>query len=315
MSTRSSATATEPDAGHPQPVLRMTGIRKGFPGVRALDGASLVVRAGEVHGLVGENGAGKSTIIKVLAGLYPRDEGSVEIAGVEHAELTAADLHRAGIRFVHQELQLVPTLTVAENAFLGIERTGGLGLSGREMRRRAQELLRDVLGVDIAPGRLVRSLSPAERKLVQIVRALVEDGTRLIVFDEPTAPLGSDEAEHLLATIGRLREQGISSLYVSHYIGEVTRLCDRVTVFRGGRDVALLDDVGPDDGAEIIRLMVGRDIGQLYPERAGVQVSPLLSVQGIGDGRPAADVSFSVGRGEIVGITGVLGSGASEVVE
>jgi len=165
------------------PVLHMAGIEKSFPGVRALDGATLTVRPGEVHGLVGENGAGKSTMIKVLAGLYTRDTGQVLLDGVEQTGLTPADLHRAGVRFVHQELQLVPTLTVAENVFLGIESAGPTGLRGREMRRRAETVLHDVLGVRLSSRTLVRDLGPAERKLVQIARALIEDGARLVVFD------------------------------------------------------------------------------------------------------------------------------------
>lgn len=298
------------------PVLRMTGVTKAFAGVPALRGASIDVRPGEVHGLVGENGAGKSTLIKILAGLYERDGGTVVIDGTETERLTPSDAHAAGIRFVHQELQLVPDMTVAENVWLGNERSAGGVLRGRAMRARVTEVLHDVLGIDLSPTRLVRDLGPAERKLVQVARALVDDNARVIVFDEPTAPLASAEAEQLLGIIGRLRERGISSLYISHYLGEVTRICDRVTVLRGGLDVGRLEAVGPDSGREMIRLMIGREIDDLYPaRRPPVTAAAVLSARGLGVGTVVHGVDLDARPGEIVGVTGLLGSGASELGE
>ncbi|MCI9859656.1 sugar ABC transporter ATP-binding protein [Microbacterium proteolyticum] len=298
------------------PVLRMTGVTKAFAGVPALRGASIDVRPGEVHGLVGENGAGKSTLIKILAGIYERDGGTVVIGGTDAGRLTPADAHAAGIRFVHQELQLVPDMTVAENVWLGNEQSAGGVLRGRAMKARVTEVLDDVLGIRLSPTRLVRDLGPAERKLVQVARALVDDDTRLIVFDEPTAPLASAEAEQLLGIIGRLRERGISSLYISHYLGEVTRICDRVTILRGGVDVGRIEGVGPDSGREMVRLMIGREIDDLYPPRRPVATTePVLRARGLRVGAVVHGVDLDVRPGEILGLTGLLGSGASELAE
>ncbi|MCJ1708234.1 sugar ABC transporter ATP-binding protein [Microbacterium sp. VKM Ac-2923] len=294
----------------------MTGVTKAFAGVPALRGASIDVRAGEVHGLVGENGAGKSTLIKILAGIYERDGGSVVIGETDAGRLTPADAHAAGIRFVHQELQLVPDMTVAENVWLGNEQSAGGVLRGRAMKARVAEVLHEVLGIRLSPARLVRDLGPAERKLVQVARALVDDNARLIVFDEPTAPLASAEAEQLLGIIARLRDRGISSLYISHYLGEVTRICDRVTVLRGGLDVGRLDAVDADSGREMIRLMIGREIDDLYPaRRAAATAEPVLSARGLRVGTIVHGIDLDVRPGEILGVTGLLGSGASELAE
>ncbi len=297
------------------PALQMEGITKQFPGVLALDRASLSILPGEVHGLVGENGAGKSTIIKVLAGVYQHDSGVVRIDGQEVASMTPATVHERGIRFVHQELHLVPHFTVAESVFMGHELMGPTGLRRREMRERAERTLREALGAEIDGRALIRELGPAERKLVQIARALVDEGARLVVFDEPTAPLAAAEVSRVLAAIERLKSQGIAILYVSHYLGEITEICDRVTVFRNGRDVGVVEEVGEDTGRELIRMMVGREIGQLFPDRTGEPGAPALVVRGLGDGRRFADVSFEVARGEIVGVAGLLGSGIEELVD
>lgn len=307
---------TESSSALVTPVLRMTGVTKAFAGVPALRGASIDVRPGEVHGLVGENGAGKSTLIKILAGIYARDVGAVVIDGTDVQRLTPSDAHAAGIRFVHQELQLVPDMTVAENVWLGNEQSAGGVLRGRAMKTRLSEVLHDVLGVRLSPARLVRDLGPAERKLVQVARALVDDDVRLIVFDEPTAPLASAEAEQLLGIIGRLRDRGIASLYISHYLGEVTRICDRVTVLRGGLDVGRIDPVGVDSGREMIRLMIGREIDDLYPaRRPAATAAPVLRARGLHVGSVVHGVDLDARPGEILGVTGLLGSGASELAE
>ncbi|MBL4559184.1 MAG: sugar ABC transporter ATP-binding protein [Rhodobacteraceae bacterium] len=191
--------------------LALQEVTKDFPGVRALDAASLSVRPGEVHGLVGENGAGKSTIIKVLAGVYPPNGGRVEIFGRRIAPITPQGVHDAGIRFIHQELHLVPHFTVAESVFLGQEIGGRFGLDAAEMRRRTEAFLHDTLACDIAANALIRDLGTAERKLVQIARALIDDQARLVVFDEPTAPLASDEVSTLMTAIARLKARGSPS--------------------------------------------------------------------------------------------------------
>jgi ribose transport system ATP-binding protein len=296
-------------------LLQMSGITKAFPGVLALDDASLTIRAGEIHGLVGENGAGKSTIIKSLAGVYQHDHGAIHFAGDEIPQITAAVADELGIRFVHQELHLVPHFTVAESVFMGQELSDVSGLNNRKMREQAALTLSESLGAEINPRALIRDLTPAERKLVQIARALVREGTRLIVFDEPTAPLASAEVERVLQAIRRLKKKGIAVLYVSHYLGEINQLCDAVTVFRNGSDVGLIENDVAQSGRELIRLMVGRDLDQLFPTRDSVLEEVFLDVKQLSDGDKFQDVSFSIHAGEIVGLAGVLGSGCEEIVD
>ncbi len=295
----------------------MVGIAKAFPGVQALDAASLTVAPGEIHGLVGENGAGKSTIIKVLAGVYPRDGGTIRLGEHELDVVTPTLVHELGVRFIHQELQLVPHFTVAESIFVGQELQSRFGpwLDKAGMRQAAQRYLADALHAEIDGGALIRDLGVAERKLVQIARALIDGKARLVVFDEPTAPLAADEVAQLFRSIRRLRESGIAMIYVSHYIGEITEICDAVTVFRNGKDVGVLRPVGAADADAIIRLMVGRELGQMFPAKVVPSGKPALACERIGDGARFSDVSFAVGAGEIVGIAGLVGSGREEVVD
>lgn len=297
------------------PVLRMSGIEKSFPGVRALSDANLEIAAGEVHGLVGENGAGKSTIIKVLAGVYTPEFGEVTIDGAPVAPLTPQTVHQRGVRFIHQELHLVPHFTVAESVFMGHELQGRLGLKKREMRERSARILDEQLGLQLDPGALIRDISPAQKKLVQVARALTDDSIRLIVFDEPTAPLAAVEVEQVLGAVRRLRENGVASLYVSHYLGEITDLCDRVTVFRNGTDVARIERVSGDTTREMIRLMTGREAGELFPPRSQPGQEEVLSVSGLGDGKTFADVDLTVRAGQVLGLAGLLGSGTEELVD
>lgn len=295
--------------------LEMTGITKDFPGVRALDQADLEIRAGEIHGLVGENGAGKSTIIKSLAGVYQHDAGQITVNSTVIGQLTPQVANDLGIRFVHQELNLVPHFTVAESVFMGQEIAGPTGLDFAAMRETAKKTLEESLGIRLNPKALIRDLSPAERKLVQIARALVREGAKLVVFDEPTAPLAAAEVQKVLGAVRRLRDNGIAVLYVSHYLGEITELCDRVTVFRNGTNVGVVSDVGPDSTRELIRLMVGRDLDALFPERHNFVGDERLALQGLGDQQKFRNISLSVKAGEVVGLAGVLGSGCEEIVD
>ena len=296
-------------------VLEMSGITKAFPGVVALDDVHLAVAAGEVHGLVGENGAGKSTIIKTLAGVYQRDSGDITFDGENLIEISSATVFDKGIRFVHQELNLVPHFTVLESIFMGQELTGITGIKSKEMRIRAEQTLRDLLGLDIPLKALIRDLTPAERKLIQIARALVIEGAKLVVFDEPTAPLASTEVQKVLAAVRRLRDQGIAVLYVSHYLAEIIELCDRVTVFRNGKDVGVMD-ITPDSAVrELVHMIVGRELDEMFPSRTSAAGDPVLEVSGISDRSRISDISFDVHEGEIVGLAGVLGAGCEEIVD
>ncbi|BCP52152.1 sugar ABC transporter ATP-binding protein [Kaistia sp. 32K] len=307
-------------AAPPGLTLAMTGIVKTFPGIRALDGADLEIRAGEIHGLVGENGAGKSTIIKILGGVYARDGGDILADRNKFADGAAADMQAIGVRIIHQELNLVDHFTVAESVFLGQERTGRFGgLAKRRMRREAERFLRDTLDCPLDGDALIRDLGIAERKLVQIAAALIDGRARLVVFDEPTAPLAAAETGRLFTAIRNLKARGVSILYVSHYLGEIADICDRVTVFRNGRHVATLDAPDPSRTDEIITLMIGRQLDDLYPAAsarpAGPEPDEAIAVEGLGDGRSFADVSFRLAKGEIFGIAGLIGSGRDELVD
>lgn len=296
--------------------LSMASVNKAFPGVQALDNAELHVKAGEIHGLVGENGAGKSTIIKVLAGVYQRDSGEIAVGGEAVDNVTPSAVHDLGVRFIHQEVSLVPHFTVAESVFLGQELTNRWGIRSKEMKQRAEEFLRESLAVELSGSALIRDLTVAERKLVQIARALIDGNARLVVFDEPTAVLAAAEIETLFAAIRQLKANGISIVYVSHYLSEIQEITDRVTVFRQGKTVDVLDMHAGVETSEIIRLMVGREITELYPERTAPDEPPsVLQVVGLSDGSRFADVTFAVGAGEIIGLAGIIGSGREELVD
>ncbi|MEJ6404072.1 sugar ABC transporter ATP-binding protein [Yoonia sp. 2307UL14-13] len=295
--------------------VSLTDIVKEFPGVRALDSASLAVKPGEVHGLVGENGAGKSTVIKVLAGVYQPEAGSITINGQHLNPATPAAVHEAGIRFIHQELHLVPHFTVTESVFMGQELLGGLGIAKREMRKRAEAFLQDNLGFVISGNRLIRDLGPAERKLVQVARALIDGAARVVVFDEPTAPLASEEVDLVMGAIAKLKLQGIAILYVSHYLSEITDICDRVTVFRQGQTVGVFDNITDDSAADLIYAMVGREIADMFPNRTSRPTQKGLSVTNLASGTVFSDVAFEADKGEILGIAGLIGSGREKLID
>ncbi|MCL6358748.1 sugar ABC transporter ATP-binding protein [Pectobacterium polaris] len=298
--------------------LAMTHISKQFAGIPALDNVSLTVRPGEILGLIGENGAGKSTLIKVLAGVYAADGGEIAVDGQRLSAVTPAVIHAHGIRFIHQELHLIPHFTVAESVFLGQERVNRWrGVDRRTMRRETEQFFQHTFNLSIDANRLIRELSLAERKLVQVARALIDGKARLVVFDEPTAPLEAREATQLLHTLQTLKQRGIAIIYVSHYLNEIADICDRVTVLRNGKGVTTLDDPETKDIDTMIRLMVGREITSLFDgkrktERNG---TPLLQVEQLTDRQHFQPIRFQVASGEIVGIAGLLGSGREALID
>ncbi len=298
-----------------QAAFSLSDIVKIFPGVRALDRASLEVRPGEVHGLIGENGAGKSTVIKVLAGVCQPDSGTIIVGGQRIASATPAGVHSAGVRFIHQELHLVPHFTVTESVFMGQELHGSLGLARRKMRRLAEAFLRDNLGLDISGNRLIRDLGTAERKLVQVARALIDGAAKAVIFDEPTAPLANEEIEMVMQAIARLKAQGIAILYVSHYLSEITDICDRVTVYRQGRTVGVFDEISDASAGELIYAMIGREISDMFPNKGARATGEGLVVDGLSDGAHFDSVSLTVGKGRILGIAGLIGSGREELID
>lgn len=296
----------------------MTHISKQFAGISALDNVSLTVRPGEILGLIGENGAGKSTLIKVLAGVYAPDGGEIAIDGQRMTSVTPAAIHACGVRFIHQELHLIPHFTVAESVFLGQERLSRWrGVDRRVMRRETEQFFQHTFNLTIDANQLIRDLSLAQRKLVQIARALIDGKARLVVFDEPTAPLEAREAAQLLHTLQTLKQRGIAIIYVSHYLNEIADICDRVTVLRNGKSVTTLDFPETKDIDTMIRLMVGRGIASLFPdgEKRTFAGTPLLQVEQLTDRQHFQPIRFQVAAGEIVGIAGLLGSGREALID
>jgi ABC-type sugar transport system ATPase subunit len=292
-------------------VLRVTGLTKAFEGVRALSGAAIEVRAGEIHALLGENGAGKSTMIRILSGLMTPDAGEIELDGSVVRFRTAHAAAEAGVVALQQEIAIVPTLSVAENIALGAPDTGVAGLvRWSEVRRIAREQL-DRLGQRIPLSTLAGTLSPVQKTMVALARALARDA-RVLILDEPTAALTDSESAHLFDVLRGLRLEGVAILYVSHRLEEVFDLCDRYTVMRNGGTIET-GDISTADVDEVIRAMVGREPGEMYPARSESIGHVVLRVEQLVGSR-VAEVELTVRAGEIVGIGGLAGSGRSELL-
>jgi inositol transport system ATP-binding protein len=303
-----------------EPLLRMEHISKRFPGVVALDNVAFDVRSGEIHGLLGENGAGKSTLLKILSGAYRPDEGTITLAGEDIVLPTPLDAQRRGIVTIYQEFNLIPTMTVAENLFLGREPGAGPFISWKRMREETAEVL-SRLGLDLDPMMPVSDLSVGEQQMVEIARALSME-SRIIVMDEPTAALTETEVERLFRIVRELRARGISIIYVTHRLQEVMAICDRVTVLRDGARVGggKVGELGIDD---FIRMMVGRSSTQLFARLAshGTPGPVVMKVGGLWRDRDPAnphatllkDISLEVRSGEILGLAGLMGAGRTEV--
>ncbi len=286
--------------------LEMRDISKSFPGVRALEGVSFDCAAGEVHAICGENGAGKSTLIKVLGGVYRPDAGAILIGGTERSFARPADARAAGVSIIHQELSLLAYRTVAENVFLGLEPTRWGRLDRGAMRLGTARLLQR-LSSTIDPDTSAGDLSVAEQQVVEIAKALAFDA-RILVMDEPTAALDEVDAKRLLALVGKLRQQGVAIVYISHRMSELAAVADRISVMKDGRKVitAAASELPTD---RIVRLMVGRDLAEFYPPRSQTPPGPpLLEIASGGNG-VLAEIDLTVRAGEIVGVAGLEGSG------
>jgi len=291
-------------------VLRMTGISKSFPGIRALSTVDFDVEAGEVHAVVGENGAGKSTLMKVLAGVYQPDDGTIELDGVAVRLSDPIEARRRGIGMVYQELNLVPDLTVAENILLG-STPSRFGLVDRRALREQARAVLDELDARIHTDDLVGSLTVSQQQIVEIAKVYAAR-PRIVVLDEPTSSLSEHETQSLFRIIGRMTEAGLAVIYISHRLREVLDISQRVTVLRDKR----LVDTRPTSGisaAEMIRLMVGRDLTEVFPKREVEIGEVALSVTGLSRAGEFNDISLTVRSGEILGLAGLVGAGRTEV--
>ncbi|NWG15536.1 MAG: sugar ABC transporter ATP-binding protein [Chloroflexi bacterium] len=298
-------------------VLRMQHITKRFPGVLALDDVTFDARIGEVHGLVGENGAGKSTLMKIMSGVYTEFDGEMLLNGQPVIFHNPREAQDSGIAMIHQELNLVPELTVYENIFLGREHKTRLGtLDRRAMRQSAGKLMAN-LGLDIDPNSPIKQLRVGQRQLVEIAKALSLNA-RIIIMDEPTSALSDTEVDYLFRVIGGLREHNVAVIYISHRLDEVFTIADRITVLRDGAVVGTTP-AQAITRRQLISLMVGRDLDVLYPKASVEPGETVLQIENLtylqGTRRVLDDVSLYVRKGEIVGLAGLMGAGRTQVLE
>jgi putative multiple sugar transport system ATP-binding protein len=303
-----------------QPILEMRDITKTFPGVKALSNVNLSVMPGEIHAVVGENGAGKSTLMKVLSGVYPAGsyDGAIHFEGKERSFKTIADSENIGIIIIHQELALVPLLSIAENIFLGHE-TAKLGvIDWFEAFKRTKALLGKV-GLKEHPNTLITNIGTGKQQLVEIAKAL-NKSVKLLILDEPTSSLNETDSNALLELLKGFRSQGISSILITHKLNEVMKVADRITVIRDGRTVDTLDThAGQVSEDRIIKAMVGRELTDRYPPRSAVIGEPIFEVQNWSvyhplhaDRQMIKNVSMNARKGEVVGIAGLMGAGRTE---
>jgi len=295
-------------------LLEMKGISKSFPGVKVLDNVELTLHAGEVLALMGENGAGKSTLMKILGGIYTKDSGMITVKGQVQDVMSTALAAKLGIAIIHQELNLIPHLSVMENMFLGREYTHGRTgfVNWRKMRQEAEHWLRQ-LDVSLEPETLVGELSVGQQQMVEIAKALSMQA-EILVLDEPTAALTNREIEALFRVIASLKEKGVGMIYISHRMEEIFQICDRITVLRDGRYIGtkITAETNLD---ELVKMMVGREITDRFPK---VQIAPgaeRLRVEGLSVTGKLENISFAVKSGEILGIAGLMGAGRTELAK
>ena len=300
--------------------LEMQNITKSFPGVRALDGVTFDLHKGEIHALVGENGAGKSTLMKVLGGVYPHPEygGELVIEGQHRRFGGVRDAENAGIAVIYQELSLIKEMTVGENIFLGREPSKWGVIRWEELYRRARQLL-DSLNLDIDVHTPIRNLGIGQQQLVEIAKALSQDA-RILVLDEPTAALTDTEAKTLFGILNQLRAKGVGMIYISHKLGEVFQISDRITVLRDGKTVGTNPTTQWNE-ASVIARMVGREVGDIFPIVDHAPGEVIFEVENMSVEDPdvpgkklVEKVSFSVSRGEVLGIAGLMGAGRSDLL-
>lgn len=298
-----------------KPFVTMEGIDKSFSGNQVLNDVQFSVLPGEVHALMGENGAGKSTLIKILTGIHSKDAGKIEVNGQEKAFSSPKEAEKEGILVIHQELNIIPYLSVAQNMFLGKELTRGRSgiLKEKEMYERTKRNL-SMLGVeDIDPNETAGKLSVGKQQMIEIARALSTDA-EMIVMDEPTAALTDKEIENLFNVIRSLQMKNVSVVYISHRMEEIFNICDRVTVLRDG-EYAGTKELKETSFDEIVKLMVGRELGDRFPERQHPRGETVFEVRDLEREGHFSDISFDIKAGEVLGVAGLMGAGRTEIME
>jgi ribose transport system ATP-binding protein len=290
-------------------VLSLENITKRYPGVLALNHVSMEFLEGEVHALLGENGAGKSTLIKIIAGAIESDGGTVHLAGQAIQKMTPHLSRSLGVEVIYQEFNLVPTMSVAENVFLG-DKVGGQHLVDFGALRGKTKELFGRFKMEVDPDALVRDLAPAQQQLVAIIRA-VSKNVKILIMDEPSAPLSVAEVEHMFEIIRQLRQRGVTIIYISHRLEEVFRISDRVSVMRDGRYLGTRA-AAETNRKELIGLMVGRELKEVFPARTAAPLEVALETVAL-SGNGAHDISFTVRKGEILGLSGLVGAGRTEL--
>lgn len=295
-------------------MIEMTGISKAFNGNTVLNNIEFEVKKGEIHALMGENGAGKSTLMKILTGIYKRDSGDIKVKGQLVDFKNPKEAEQTGIAVIHQELNILPDLTVAENLFLGKEKTFGKSaiLKTKEMNKQAKEILFS-LGLDIDVKTTARSLSVGKQQIIEIAKA-ISSNAEVIVMDEPTAALTDREIETLFETIRALQAKGVSFVYISHRMEEIFAICDRITILRDGHYIGVkrVKDTTFD---EIVQMMVGRELGDRFPERSAKIGEVKLVAKSLTRNGCFENVSFELRKGEVLGIAGLMGAGRTEVAQ
>ena len=293
--------------------IEMRGIDKSFGSNQVLKQAGFTLESGEVHALMGENGAGKSTLMKILTGVYTKDAGTVLVDGKEVNYKNPQEAEKAGIVFIYQELNVMFDLTVEENLFMGKEIHGKFGICDKKaMQKKAQEAL-NILGVHISPKTVMAELSVGQQQMVEICKALMADA-KVIIMDEPTAALTQSETVALFKVIESLRKKGVSMVYISHRMEEIFELCDRITVLRDGSYIGV-KNIPETNMNEIVKMMIGREIGERYPSRNVKIGKEVLKVKELTRKGTFHDVNFSVRAGEVLGVSGLMGAGRTEIMQ
>lgn len=293
--------------------IEMRGIDKSFGSNQVLKQAGFTLESGEVHALMGENGAGKSTLMKILTGVYTKDAGTVLVDGKEVNYKNPQEAEKAGIVFIYQELNVMFDLTVEENLFMGKEIHGKFGICDKKaMQKKAQEAL-NILGVNISPKTVMAELSVGQQQMVEICKALMADA-KVIIMDELTAALTQSETVALFKVIESLRKKGVSMVYISHRMEEIFELCDRITVLRDGSYIGV-KNIPETNMNEIVKMMIGREIGERYPSRNVKIGKEVLKVKELTRKGTFHDVNFSVRAGEVLGVSGLMGAGRTEIMQ